>query len=72
MSLRLVKFSEEILKQLGLESVEKKEPVNVMRVSEMSRFMKPCAERIANKSRKYIECSDVETKMDCIVQKMTT
>ena len=71
MSLRLVKFSEEILKQLGLESVEKKEPVNVMRVSEMSRFMKPCAERIANKSRKYIECSDEETKMDCIVQKMT-
>ena len=39
---------------------------NVMRVSEMSRFMKQCAERIANRSRKYIECSDVETKMDCI------
>lgn len=46
-----MKFSEDILKELGLEPDREKEPVNVMRISEMLEFMKQCANRIVNKSR---------------------
>ena len=61
-----MKFSEDILKQFDLEREEEKEPVNVMRISEMLDFMKLCAERIHHKSKRYMECSDAETKMDCM------
>ena len=45
-----MKFSEDILKQFDLEREEEKEPVNVMRISEMLDFMKLCAERIHHKT----------------------
>lgn len=61
-----MKFNEDILKELGMEPDKEKEPVNVMRISEMLEFMEQCAERIASKSKKYIECEDVEIQMDCI------
>lgn len=48
-----MKFSEDILKQFDLEREEEKEPVNVMRISEMLDFMKLCAERIHHKSKRY-------------------
>lgn len=39
-----MKFSEDILKQFDLEREEEKEPVNVMRISEMLDFMKLCGQ----------------------------
>ncbi|MCI8662194.1 MAG: hypothetical protein HFG69_02850 [Hungatella sp.] len=61
-----MKFSEDILKGLGLEPDEKKEPVNIMRIGEILEFMKQCAERIVKKSRSYTECRDTEIQMDCM------
>ena len=61
-----MKFSEDILRQFDLEPQEEREPVNVMQIREMLEFMRQCAERIVKKSRKYLECSDEETKEDCI------
>lgn len=61
-----MKFSADVLKQFNLEPEEEKEPVNVMKISEMLDFMKLCAERIDSKSKRYTECSDVEVQMDCM------
>ncbi len=61
-----MKFSEDVIKQLGFEPDEEKEPVNVMQIGEMLQFMKQCAERIADKSQKYVSSSDAEIQMDCI------
>lgn len=61
-----MKFSEDILKQFDLEADEEREPVNVMKVSEMLNFMKLCAERIVDKSKKYASCNDAEIQMDCM------
>ena len=35
-----MKFNEDILKELNLEPVAEKEPVNVMQISEMLQFIK--------------------------------
>lgn len=61
-----MKFSKDILKEFNLEVQETKEPVNIMQISEMLQFMKACADRIANKSDKYIKTTDVDEQMDCI------
>lgn len=61
-----MKFNEDILKQFNLEPDNRKEPVNVMQIREMLAFMKQCAKRIADKSKKYTECHDVEIQMDCM------
>ncbi|MDO5418174.1 MAG: hypothetical protein Q4F29_13305, partial [Lachnospiraceae bacterium] len=61
-----MKFSADVLKQFNLEPEEEKEPVNVMKISEMLDFMKVCAERIDSKSKRYIECGDAEVQMDCM------
>ena len=41
-----MKFNENILKQFNLTPEEEKEPVNIMRISEMLQFMKSCSDRI--------------------------
>lgn len=61
-----MRFSEDILRQFDLEPEEEREPVNVMQIREMLEFMRQCAERIKNKSRKYMECEDEEIREDCI------
>lgn len=61
-----MKFSADMLRQFNLEPEEEKEPVNIMKISEMLDFMKVCAERIASKSKRYAECNDVEIQMDCM------
>jgi len=61
-----VKFSEEILKEFDLEPQVEREPVNVMKIEEMLRFMKLCAERIIKKSEIYRLTNDVDTQMDCM------
>lgn len=62
----VMKFNEDVLRKLGMEPDGKKEPVNVMQISEMLQFMKQCAERIVSKSKRYMECGDAEIQMDCI------
>lgn len=61
-----MKFSEDILKELNLEPVVEKEPVNVMQISEMLQFFKECAERMIQKSQLYEKTENADTQMDCI------
>lgn len=61
-----MKFSEDILKDFDLEQGDEKEPVNVMQIGEMLEFLKTCADRIVQKSRRYMETDDEEIQMDCI------
>lgn len=61
-----MKFSEDILKQFNMEPEEEKEPVNVMKISDMLDFMKLSAERIDSKSKCYAGSGDAEIQMDCI------
>lgn len=61
-----MKFNKDILSEFGLEPEEKKEPVNVMQISEMLQFLKSCAERIVKKSEQYIRTDDADIQLDCI------
>lgn len=61
-----MKFSEEMLQAFDLEIVTEKEPVNVMQIKDMLAFMKLCSERIAQKSKCYLETTDAEIQMDCM------
>lgn len=61
-----MKFSEDIIKEFNLEPQAEKAPVNVLQVGDMLQFMKLCAERIVQKSERYIKTDDVEIQMDCI------
>lgn len=61
-----MKFSEELLKELNLESIEEKEPVNVMKVSEMLQFLNLCANRIVQKSEKFVKTQNADEQLDCI------
>lgn len=61
-----MKFNEDILKELNLEPVTEKEPVNVMQISEMLQFFKECAERMIRKSQLYDKTENADIQMDCI------
>lgn len=61
-----MKFSEDILKTLNMEPEIEKDPVNVMKVSEMLAFLKECAERITSKSDKFVQTKDADVQLDCI------
>lgn len=61
-----MKFNEDILKAFNLEAEIVHEPVNVMKIRELLDFMKACAERIDQKSKRYISCDDADVQMDCI------
>ncbi|MDR1773205.1 MAG: hypothetical protein LBS02_21600 [Hungatella sp.] len=61
-----MKFNEDILKELNLEPVAEKEPVNVMQISEMLQFIKECAERMIRKSQLYDKTENADIQMDCI------
>lgn len=61
-----MKFDEDILKQLNLEQVSVREPVNVMKISDALQFLKACAERIHLKSEVYLNTNDNELKIDCL------
>ena len=41
-----MKFSEDVLTSLNLEPLKEKEPVNIMKISEMLDFMKKSSERL--------------------------
>ena len=61
-----MKFSEDILKEFNLEPNEERLPVNIMQISEMLEFLKPCADRIVQKSEKYMKTTDADVQWDCI------
>lgn len=61
-----MKFNEDILKAFNLEQEADREPVNIMKVSELLEFMRTCAERIDQKSKRYVSCDDVDVQLDCI------
>lgn len=61
-----MKFSVDILKEFDLDPEEEKEPVNIMKISEMLQFMKVCADRIVQKSEKYTKTYDADEQLDCI------
>lgn len=61
-----MKFNEDILKAFNLEAETVHEPVNVMKIGELLDFMKACAERIDQKSKRYISCDDADVQLDCI------
>ncbi len=61
-----MKFNEDMLKEFNLEPNERLEPVNVMRIDEMLEFLKACAERIMQKSKKYIDTTDADIQLDCV------
>ena len=61
-----MKFSEDILKEFNLEPNEERLPVNIMQISEMLEFLKTCADRIVQKSEKYMKTTDADVQWDCI------
>lgn len=61
-----MKFNEDILREFDLDAVEERQPVNIMQISEMLHFMKQCADRIVQKSKKYSSTTDVDEQLDCI------
>lgn len=61
-----MKFNEDILKEFNLTPKEEKEPVNIMQIQEMLQFLKSCAERIVQKSEKYIKTTDADEQLDCM------
>lgn len=61
-----MKFSEDILKTFNLNPEEEREPVNIMQIGEMLQFLKTCAERIVQKSEKYMKTTDTDEQLDCI------
>lgn len=61
-----MKFNEDILKEFDLDAEEEKEPVNVMQIGEMLQFLKSCAERIIQKSERYVKINDADVQMDCM------
>ncbi len=61
-----MKFNEEILKEFKLEPKREPEPVRIMKIGEMLRFLKICAERIVKKSETFKKTKDVDVQMDCM------
>lgn len=61
-----MKFSAEILENFDLSPRDEKEPVNVMKISEMLDFLKQTAERIYNKSQLFQSTSDANVQLDCM------
>lgn len=61
-----MKFSEDILKTFNLNPEEEREPVNIMQIGEMLQFLKTCAERIVQKSEKYMKTIEADEQLDCI------
>lgn len=61
-----MKFSEDILRTLNMEPEDEKEPINIMKVSEMLAFLKECSERIASKSDKFVQTEEADIQLDCM------
>lgn len=55
-----MKLDDSIIDQFNLEPEDDREPVNVMRVSELLDFLKESATRIVSKSQQYFSTEDAD------------
>ena len=60
-----MKLDDSIIDQFNLEPEDDREPVNVMRVSELLDFLKESATRIVSKSQHYFSTEDADIQADC-------
>lgn len=61
-----MKLDDSIIDQFDLEPEDDREPVNVMRVSELLDFLKESATRIVSKSQQYFSTEDADIQADCL------
>lgn len=61
-----MKLDESILNQFNLDPDENREPVNVIKISELLAFLKESASRIVTKSEQFFKTSDADIKADCL------
>ncbi|MBE5844197.1 MAG: hypothetical protein E7302_08455 [Butyrivibrio sp.] len=61
-----MKLDDSILNQFNLDPKEEREPVSVLRISELLDFMKESALRIKNKSEQYFKTEDADIQVDCM------
>lgn len=61
-----MKLSEELLEAFDLEALTSKEPINIMKVSEVLEKLKFASDRIIKKSDLYIYNQDADIQLDCI------
>lgn len=59
-------MDDSIIDQFNLEPEDDREPVNVMRVSELLDFLKESATRIVSKSQQYFSTEDADIQADCL------
>ncbi|MBE5823670.1 MAG: hypothetical protein E7308_06325 [Butyrivibrio sp.] len=61
-----MKLDESILDQFDLNPNDDREPVNVMRVSELLAFLEESASRIVSKSELFFKTDDADRQADCL------
>ena len=61
-----MKLDDSILNEFNLEPNDDREPVNVMKVSELLEFMKESSDRLIQKSRQYFSTDDADIQLDCL------
>ncbi len=61
-----MKLDDSIIDQFDLEPEDNREPVNVMKVSELLDFLKESASRIVSKSGQYFATLDADLQADCL------
>jgi hypothetical protein len=61
-----MKLDESIIDQFDLNPNDSREPVNVMKVSELLEFLQESADRIEAKSELYFKVDDADVQADCL------
>ena len=61
-----MKLDANTISQLNLNPDNNREPVNVLKVSELLDFLKESADRILLKSERYFSTSDADIQTDCL------
>jgi hypothetical protein len=61
-----MKLDEGLIKELNLNPNEEREPINVMRMSELLAFIKESAERIVSKSNLFFTTESADIQADCL------
>ena len=61
-----MKLDDSIIDQFDLEPEDDREPVNVMKVSDLLVFLKESASRIVSKSKQYFSTVDADIQADCL------
>ena len=61
-----MRLDESIIEQFDLNTDADREPVNVIKVSELLDFLKQSAFRIQSKSELYFKTTDADIQADCL------